>query len=383
MRRVPISKVKQGMKVAKCIYSANGTILVRPGVGLSGVMVKRLKQLGFPAIYVDDGLLSDIEIDDVITEQTRVKANTLVHEVMSSRINKLPDNKGEQFKDVITKMIQDIMDNPFSMAQLTDINTIDNYTFNHSVNVCILSLLTGKELGLRRDQLMELGMGAMLHDVGKVVVPIHILNKPGRLTEEEFREVQKHPSDGCSIISSLKGIGDGASQVVLEHHERYDGSGYPRGSSEDKISVYSKIAAVADVFDAVTSDRVYRKSMQPDKGLGIIMNGAGSQFDFKVIQSFYKRVAVYPSGSYIRLSNGEIAGVVETPKGLPLNPTVRVLYTAEEGTLRQPFERRLAEELTITVKELVPDHEVEKLIATSKSYNNGSGLIKTINDKGN
>ena len=165
---------------------------------------------------------------------------------------------------------------------------------------------------------------------------------------------------------------------MLEHHERYDGSGYPNGYSEDKISIYSKIAAVADVFDAVTSDRVYRKSMQPDKGLGIIMNGAGSQFDFKVIQCFYKRVAVYPSGSYIRLSNGEIAGVVETPTGLPLNPTVRVISTTEEGMLKQPFERRLAEELTITVKELVPDHEVEKLIATGKIYKNGSSQMEKL-----
>jgi HD-GYP domain-containing protein (c-di-GMP phosphodiesterase class II) len=242
----------------------------------------------------------------------------------------------ERVNPVVDRMIGSIFRNKDALVGLTRIRRMDRYTFEHSVSVAVLMIAFGRFQGLEKAQVHELGVGALLHDVGKILVPGEILNKPGRLTDAEFQVMRGHVNHGREVLWGAAGISPLALSVALEHHERVNGKGYPAGLSADRISAHGKMAAIVDVYDAMTSDRVYHKGMPPYLALRHLLAGAGSDFDAELTQRFIQCVGIYPLGSVVRLASGRIGVVVEANAEEPLAPVVRVVLDAKTRRFLTP-----------------------------------------------
>lgn len=244
----------------------------------------------------------------------------------------------------VKRMIQDMVDliaqDETVFIGLSTIRAHDDYTFLHSINVAVLSVCLGKRIGLSPVALQQLGISGLLHDLGKVDVPKEILLKPGGLEESEWMEIRKHPLWSVSRILKL-GFSEALTSKVLlapfEHHIRYDLRGYPKISNKKKVSLFGRIISIADVYDALTSPRVYRPmAHSPDYALSLMVDGAGKEFDPILLKVFINMMGVYPVGTLVELENGELALVAETvPGGDPLHPVVVTLVEDGRGGLKR------------------------------------------------
>lgn len=364
MYRVSVDALQPGMKVAKAIYTSDGQILINRGVGLKPRYIDNLRKFGIAAIYVEDNLAVDVVVEDVIDEATRIEATKTVREFF---INTQQSSAGralisnQQLEKTVNQIIEDLLSQKELMVNLQDIRTMDDYTFAHSVNVCVLSLITGIAFGFSKTQLTHLGMGALLHDIGKTKIPQSIMNKPGKLTEEEFSIMQKHSQYGYDILREQVSLL--TAHMALEHHERYDGTGYPNGMQGKDIHLFSRICSVADVYDAVTADRVYRKAFAPHEAYELLAASGGSHFDYHVVSTFLRNVAAYPTGTWVELNTGEIGVVVETKPGFSTRPLVRLMFGPgpEREPLSSPEDVDLTKELNRLVSRVVPREEIEKI----------------------
>jgi len=233
---------------------------------------------------------------------------------------------------------------PAQALLLTTVKSYDEYTFHHMVNVCILVLAVARAIGLSQDEAVVLGIGGLLHDVGKVKVPQDVLTYDGALDEEQWRLIQRHPVDGAGLVLiTSRNAYHPAVATVLEHHAAYDGSGYPALSGRRVPALSSRIVTVADCFDAMTSKRSYRKPEERRQALNLLQAGAGRSFDPRVVRTFVRLMGVFPIGSLVQLTTGEVAAVVRNHERLLARPTVRLLLDAG-GNECEPQERDLAEQ---------------------------------------
>jgi putative nucleotidyltransferase with HDIG domain len=223
---------------------------------------------------------------------------------------------------LVSDMADNIMVNPHAMMWLTYLKQRHEYTMTHSVNVCILALTFGRHLKLERETLEILGLGALLHDIGKLRIPSEILDKPGRLTPDEFEVMKKHPSEGFSILKDDKYIHPDALEIVHHHHERISGTGYPDRLDSESINFLTKVVSIVDVYDAITSDRCYHDGISPYKALQNIYKWAEAQFDKKLVEEFMSCMGVYPIGSIVELNNQRIGIVISTTPKTRLRPIV-------------------------------------------------------------
>ncbi len=324
MRIIDVSGIRTGMRLAKDIYLCNGSMLLAEGMPLKESYIDKLTALGVYTIYIHDDISQGIEISDVIHEETRLHARALVKTTMDH----IARNRSLGF-DAISNTMNNIIDeliyNRNIVINLEDIRTVDTYTFSHSVNVAVLAIVTGIKLGYDFRRLKELGMGALLHDIGKMKVPPEILNKPGVLTQEEFEEVKRHTIYGHESLKAYPEIGYRARFIVLAHHERYDGLGYPIGIKGKRIHEFTRIVSVADVYDALTSDRVYRRRINRDQALEYILSMCNKHFDKEIVEAFIESIPMYPLGAIVRLNTNEKGIVVKVEKSCPKKPVVRVI----------------------------------------------------------
>ncbi|WP_199880703.1 HD-GYP domain-containing protein [Bacillus massiliglaciei] len=207
-------------------------------------------------------------------------------------------------------LLQEVKGNKEIMRLLANVYVYDSNVFTHSLNVTVYSLLIGLKTNMNEKDLQTLGMGAILHDVGKMFIPCEIMMKPGKLTEEEFIQIQKHAEYGYELIRSIPFLSPEISICAHQHHERLDGSGYPNRLTAEEIHPFAQIIAIADVYDAVTSNRVYRSAMLPFEGLEILNAGAGIQFSQTILNAFRKSVAFYPNGLRVELNDGRKGKVI-------------------------------------------------------------------------
>lgn len=361
MRKIPLVSLKPGQKVARPIYSSSGQILLQQGVVLTRRYIAHLRELGVPALYIDDGLLDGYQVDDVISDETRMNAmhrvRNLVTDVEKPNPTSLINFRTKEVTKSIDVIVAELMANPDLMGNLIDIRLEDDYLFGHSVNVCVLSLVTGIWCGLPKSQLINLGVGAILHDVGKGVIPRSILYKPGPLTNSEFAVVQTHTSEGFSILKDMPQARD----VAHEHHERYDGSGYPQGKKGEAITYHAQIAAICDVFDAVTSDRIYRAANPAHEAIELISASGNKSFSLKLIHKFFENIAAYPTGSVIEMSDGRIGIVIDTPRGFCKYPRVKVLFDQEKQPVTNHTEVNTLDYPALLIKRVVPEQELATL----------------------
>ncbi len=324
MRKVALDNVKLGTKLARTIFCADGRILLTRGAILNESYLERLKFNGIEEIYREDRVSEDIEIKEIIREETRVEAKRIVREIMNDVLFS-NSHDVEKIKEIVNSIIDQILKFEKVISNLIDIKTVDDYTFAHSVNVCVMSVLIGVELNYNIERLNELGVGAILHDIGKMKVPGHILKKPVQLDMSEFEEIKKHTVYGYEILSSLKDISMTSAVIALSHHERFDGTGYPLQIKGHDIHEYARIVAVTDVYDALTSDRVYRKKIRPHEVFEYITSLARNHYDNRVVNSFVKYISMYPIGSGVLLNNRERAIVLKENRKYPTRPVVRIV----------------------------------------------------------
>ncbi|MEL7565664.1 MAG: HD-GYP domain-containing protein [Dehalobacterium sp.] len=339
MRRVNILRLKPGMRVGRPIYNNSlGELLVK-GSELTDSYIKRLQRLGIEFVWIDDGQDWGIEEKEVIDLKTRIETIRQIRDIAlkTKAIGKL-SVEPEELYSTVKEFNKQLFKNSDALYNLSSIQCYDDYTFCHSVNVCILSLMTGISLGYSNDQLNELGVGALLHDLGKIKVPEEILNKKGKLTDEEYGVVKMHVTYGYELIRDAKNLGEVPALIALEHHENYDGTGYPNGFSKDKLPEYAQVVAIADRFDAIASDRVYRKAFSPQEAYEMCAASGNLLFKDNIVKAFLYNIAIYPQGSLVELNNGYVAVVLDTPRGYPIFPRVKVLHDGSERLDKQNIE---------------------------------------------
>jgi len=227
---------------------------------------------------------------------------------------------------LVNDFIDSVFRNESAAAAISKLKAFDEYTYTHCINVSILAVILGKRLGYSRDRLELLGIAGLFHDAGKAVIPNNILNKPDKLTDEEMNIMRTHPLRGYQILKEQPGIPEEVLRGCLEHHEKHDGSGYPRGLKGDEISDFSRLLTVVDVYDALTSRRVYKDPMPPGQVLAMMYKWRVTDFHPNIVEEFIKSLGVYPVGSFVRLSSGKHAVVVDHNPVDPLHPSVRVVY---------------------------------------------------------
>jgi putative nucleotidyltransferase with HDIG domain len=246
--------------------------------------------------------------------------------------------ESEKVVVVVNDLLDSIMRNRDAMASLIRIKSKDEYTFNHSVNVCVLTLTLGRHVGCEKRELKRLGVGALLHDVGKTAIPDEVLNKEGKLTDEEFALVQQHTLAGAQALMKNGGFHESSIKVALEHHEKCNGKGYPRKLTKDKISLFGQIAAIADVYDALTTDRVYRNKMLPYEAISLIYSNIQQDFDPVLVERFIQCTGIFPIGSLARLNTGETAVVLTVNRDSLLLPKVLVVVDAQGERVEEEYE---------------------------------------------
>ncbi|HOY66203.1 MAG TPA: HD-GYP domain-containing protein [Candidatus Ozemobacteraceae bacterium] len=232
-------------------------------------------------------------------------------------------------REVAAQLIAEIARTPDAVLNLLAVRAYDDYTYAHNVNVATLSLMIGQAMGLSRNDLHSLGVGALLHDIGKLKVAKEILNKIGPLTPKEFDLIRQHPRVGYEMLRSSREIGEWSKLIVLQHHEKFQGGGYPAGLKGNEISVMARIVAIADVYDALTTSRPFRPAMSPYLSTKILLSNTENQFDPAILAVFLRRMSVYPPGSLVRLNTGVIAAVARSNPGAILRPIVRLLKDAQ------------------------------------------------------
>jgi HD-GYP domain-containing protein (c-di-GMP phosphodiesterase class II) len=351
VRRVSLDKIQSGAILAKTIVTLEGKVLLASGVEITEEFKKRLLANGITEVYIEDEISKDIQIHGVVHEDIVTEAKRRVKLMMTNPSLKTSID-GYQIMQIVDKIISDILSNRDIVATLSDIRSVDDYTFSHSVNVCILSLIIGIGFGYGSDKLRELGVGSILHDIGKMMIPQEILKKPVQLTNDEFEEIKKHTIYGHELLKKIRGISMMASYIILGHHERMDGSGYPYHLKGENIHKAARIVAVADVYDALTTDRVYRKKLMPHEVIDYITSLGSQHFDQDVVDVFIRYIAYYPVGTGVILNTGERGIVKKYNKKYPTRPVVRVVTDASGKMLQKQKEVDLTSELQYRIVDI-------------------------------
>jgi HD-GYP domain-containing protein (c-di-GMP phosphodiesterase class II) len=351
MRLVATTRFREGTRLGKDIPAAAGQApLLRAGVALTERHREALVRAGVYAVYVNDAVGHGIDVNPALTEQTREEArealDTAFGEVALMTGQPLSDERIAELQTVADAIAAEVALIGEAVVAFNDLAIADRYTLEHSIDVTAVGLIVGRQLFATRGRidyrgerdfegidlhLTQLGIGLLLHDIGKLAIPAEILHRPGPLLESEWETMKLHPLMGLDMLQG-DGVGPRAKSVVRSHHERWDGNGYPAGIAGSDISQFARIAAVADVFDAVTSERAYAPAAPQHVGVQTIRDGAGTQFDPEVVAAFCEVIAPYPPGSEITLSDGSQAVVVSVPAGRLELPLVRVFRdgTGEE-----------------------------------------------------
>ena len=334
MLRLPVSKLKDGMVLGQSLFNtAGGSYLVK-GQPVTIDYIRKLRQIGIQSVTVTsmDPAYKLPPPPDVIEEKTRINAISTVYNTFQS-IEENGTLDTTALQRVTDSIVFDLFENRNNLVQLTDIRAHDAYTFAHSVNVAVLSAMMGMLCHMPRDEISLITLGGLLHDLGKVDVSSDILTKNRGLSDREFKIMKKHPLDGSRRILNVSDLPKKSilAAIAAQHHEHIDGSGYPNGITGNEMHHYAKITAIADVYDALTSERPYKKAYMPNIAYNIMHNINKGQFDQDLLDTFFNNVALYPEGAVLKTTFG-FAVVKESKFGRTTTPII-ILFADTNGKL--------------------------------------------------
>jgi putative nucleotidyltransferase with HDIG domain len=308
----------------------------------------------------EDGGVSEAEAEAVVEQELNELARVQRHTEPCSMSEELQRAKNicNKARDAVTSMFNEarmgkaldaadamplveeiagsVLRNPGTLISLARLKTTDDYTYMHSVAVCALMVALARQLRLDEQQTREAGMAGLLHDVGKMCIPSAVLNKPGKLTDGEFDVVRRHPEEGYRMLREGQGVSEITLDVCLHHHEKMDGSGYPHRLPGEEISLFARMGAVCDVYDAITSNRPYKRGWDPAESLRKMTEWCKGHFDEAIFHAFVRSLGIYPTGSLVRLQSGRIAVVVEQSRESLLAPMVLAFYSTQSGERFEP-----------------------------------------------
>lgn len=335
MRYLPIHQIEEDSILAIPVYNDGGSILLNANTVLKHSYINRLANLGYAGLYIYDNISDGIVVKELLTEQ--LKRNT---------VSALKSVNLDACRLMAHSIVDELMNKSDVSVDMVNIASFDNYTYIHCLNVAVISVIVGIGMGLNYTQLRELSEAALLHDIGKIAISLDILNKIEKLTEEEMNIMRSHSQLGYDIIKDNYLISGLAKNAVLSHHENEDGSGYPRKLIGKYIHLYAKIIHVCDVYDALVSNRVYRKAMNPADALEYLMSNCYIMFDVNCVKKAMEFISPYPTGITVLLSNGQEAIVVQQNKLNHARPKIVMIKNHEEIDLMKVFNLTIVKIIT-------------------------------------
>jgi len=357
MFRIHTNHISEGMIIGKNIIDGNGRVLLTTGQVLNDRYIQRIRDLYIDYIYIQD----DLEIEDpappvrpaTISKATASFKQCYEQCVTTGRVNV------RAVESQVDNIINDLISNSEIMYGMSEVKEYDDYTYEHSVNVCVLSLILGIDQDYSKLQLQALGIGSMLHDIGKIKIPLEVINKPSPLTYEEFIEVKKHPWRGFKIATQSNDLPRGAAQAILQHHEHINGRGYPRGINDSMIHEYGQIVAVADVFDALITDRPYRRGFSNYEAVKILQGETGTHLSKRFVDALLRHVNLYPPGTAVILSNEDLAIVTQENPADRNRPRLKLMFNAKGKAYEMDNVMDLANHKDIFVTKVLGAEEAE------------------------
>lgn len=332
--------LKVGMKIDQSIIDKTGRVLIARGTLLDDYLIEGLSRLGINGVYIREGKDDEpAKGDEVVTEVAQKKIDKLqvtdrnkvnLSESVKKRVqegisylysNTSAENLADTTNSIAADLLKAIEDNDALAVDISMLKVSDEYTFKHSVDVATMAMVVAKKMGFSEAEVLDIGVAGLLHDIGKSKIPNEILNKPGRLTEEEFAIMKQHPLLGYNILKDNADIKDTIKFAVLQHHEKINGKGYPLGVEAGKITIFAKILAVVDIYDALVTERPYKAAFSQRDAVEMLM-AMTYELDMDSLKGFLGSVILYPVGCIVELSNGEKAKVVENYPDYILRPKV-------------------------------------------------------------
>ncbi len=369
-------------------FSTSKDPLVNGGQVLTDKMIKRLREFRIIGAYIEADFAEGVEVNEIISTEEKEE----IAEDLKGVYNGFYEERNMSAKlvddifNVSDKLMNIVLSKDEFLLNVIDIKDYDNYTYSHSMYVGILSMLMGIKLGLKKGDISILTTAGLLHDIGKIDVPLDIIQKDGPLSDSERDIMKKHPEFGVKRLLRLSGIMSEIIGAVYSHHEKVDGTGYPQGLKGDDIPYFGRVIALADVFDALTSVRSYRNAWHANEVIEYMMGCANTHFDMGLLKTFLKVVAAYPVGVLVKLSDGSTALVIRNSDTNVLRPAVRILKPGPELEAlgaKKGSEIDLNEDkdfLNITIKESL-NEAGEKEFFDSGEFFNFSGEAKESEDE--
>ena len=354
MRKILVSELNPGMVLAKDVYNhEDGRLLLLKGFSMQQRFIDKLNSLGILYVFVDEEapLLVVEERND---EEVYNEAFSTMKDVLTT-VTEGGTLQLDPVKETVDDIVSKVINHESVFTQIAGMKDIDNYTFHHCVDVCVFSVITGKSIGLSVEDLTELGVGAILHDIGKCRVPLEILNKPGKLTADEFMTMKLHSIYGFEIIKNTHGLSNKIANIACQHHEKWNGSGYPSSLRDSQIDTLARIVSIADVYDALTADRCYKRKSLPHEAAEFVIANAGVMFDPELAKIFVKNITIYPEGTMVLLNSGEIGSVIESDHlgEMGLRPKIRVISRKAGPPVFEPYIVDLVASPTLHIVDII------------------------------
>lgn len=356
MRVIPVEKVKPGMVIERQVYGSCGEILLNRGVKIDERYISRLKEIGIPALYIRDDNIGKVEYDEMISEQTRIASLKMTSEVMNSiRLNSDFDLK--KVNTIVNGLISELLKTKDLLVTLVDMRAVNETGFFHALNTAVLSVVTGIAMGYDTKKLEQLACGALFHDIGMIMLPSELINKKITLTAKENEQIMKHPELGFDLLRKKAGVSILSAHVALQHHEKYDGLGYPRGLAGNEICEYARIVAITAIYDRLISMGTNDRPVLPHQAMEQLTVQSGKWFDPDILQVFIRSIAFFPVGTVVRISSGDTALVTRANKKYPTRPVVRIFKNPIGAKVYPPFEIDLANHPGYFISDVLIDDE--------------------------
>lgn len=347
------------MIVGRTVFGADGRPLLTQNMQLTEKYIHKLKKLGIGSVYIKDSF-TDIEIPELVSSQ-------VLNQVASNMKTSLANLSAQKSIDMnmlkkgVSLLIDDILSNRNLLIHLEDIHSYNDYLFFHSVNVAILSIMTGLTMGYHEGDMVDLGLGALLHDIGMIMVDGSIVNQKEKLAPEQMEQIKSHPEIGFNMLRNNREVAATAAHIAYQHHERFDGTGYPRKMMRKQILEYARIAAIADTYDAIVSDHPYRKGYSTTEAVICIKKLSGSHFDPDIVEAFLSNIAMYPVGSMVLLNTGHIAVVTSVTRFNQEHPVIHVVCDQNGKMVKRIFKVDLAGTSEVVITRALSKAESDKI----------------------